>query len=128
MASLRGTLAEGVGRLEGFVSAPISEEALVRFRRFFVLKTWLWTFLTIGDVRLMLVDLEKGLYALIVTTGTALAWRRRGYWPGVLILLIFWSYKNVYLFYPRTANHNWLEILILATFVLFPQKAAPTGD
>ncbi len=120
-------VARTISQIERALAAPFDAEAMLMFRRYFIFKTWLWTFL-IGDVSLMFSDAERASSALIVTVGAALGCRRRGYQIGVFILLLFWTYKKIYLFFPRTANHDFLEILMFLSFWLFPERPIPGSD
>src|SRR5688500_14509346 len=94
-------------------------EALLLFRRFFATKTAVWTFVKIGTVQELVNNSQQMVFAIVAVLGAALCWPKKRYHLGAAMLLGLSVYRDIILFFPRTANHNFVEAAVFLGLLLF---------
>jgi hypothetical protein len=116
-----GTVARDLrAKVERFLTAPYDRQALLLFRRFFVVKTFIWTAIVVDKPIRLVTDASAAITLLIAAVATVLAWSRDRYRVGTGLLLALMVYKNVLIYFPMTAVHHFLEILVFAAFTFLP--------
>jgi hypothetical protein len=123
-----GSIRSFRARAEEWANPAIEADAVLLFRRFFATKTALWTFVKIGTFQELINNTQQMSFAIAAVLGAVLCWPKKRYHLGAAILLGLAFYRDIILFFPRTANHNFVESLVFFGLLVFPSQKAPPED